>query len=127
MEFFAKVARRGINPDTLYQHLTIGALPEYSPSIEKVLSTSSDSRGEIYSHWGQFEVTREKIRNGVRFALLNCPHAFVWTIAVHESPGMLVIHCTIDKEDEDREFVESIEQFVAEWKESLTARLVAGE
>lgn len=121
MEFFAKVASRGVDPDTLYERLTIEALPGYSPLIDKVLSVSSAARGEIYSFWGQFEITREKIRNGVRFALLNCPHAFVWTITVHPQQEVLIVHCTIDKEDEEKEFVESIEQFVAEWKESLAA------
>jgi len=125
MEFFATAANRGVDANTLYERLTIEVLPEYSPSIDKVLSMSSASGGEIYSIWGQFEITREKIRNGVRFALLNCPHAFVWTVTVHPQQDVLIVHCTIDKQDEEPEFVESIEQFVAEWADSLAARLVS--
>jgi len=127
MEFFAKIENRNIDAQTLFERLTIEVLPEYCPSIDKVLSLSSSFSGEIYTMWGQFEVSRERIRNGVRFAFLNCPHAFVWTIAAHEQPGVLVIHCTIDKEEEDKEFVESIQQFVTDWAESLTARLVTSE
>ena len=125
MEFFAKADNHGVDATTLYERLTIEALPEYTPSIDNVLSMNSESRGEIYSNWGQFDITREKIRNGVRFALLNCPHAFVWTITVHPQQDVLIVHCTIDKEDEEPEFVESIEQFVAEWADSLATRLVS--
>ena len=127
MEFFAKVDNRGIDSNTLFDRLTIDVLPEFSPSIDKVLTISSSLKGEIYSIWGQFEVSREKIRNGVRFALLNCPHAFAWTIAVHDHLDVLVVHCTIDKEEEDREFVESIQQFVADLAQSLAVKLVAIE
>jgi hypothetical protein len=125
MEFFAKAHNRCIDSNTLFDRLTIEALPGYSPSIDKVLSISSSSRGEIYSIWGQFEISREKIRNGVRFALLNCPHAFAWTISIHDQLNILVVHCTIDKEEADMDFVESIQQFVAEFADNLTNKLAS--
>jgi len=124
MEFFAKAHNRCIDSNTLFDRLTIEALPEFSPSIDKVISIDSSSRGEIYSIWGQFDISREKIRYGVRFALLNCPHAFAWTIAVHEHLDVMVVHCTIDKEEVDSEFMESIQQFVTDLANGLTNKLV---
>lgn len=73
--------------------------------------------------WGLFQVSREKIRNGVRLALLNCPHALAWTVAVKNEQGLVVIHCTIDDASADEEFVETIEQFVDDWAQGLEAAL----
>ena len=36
----------------------------------------------------------------------------------------MVIHCTIDKREEEEEFVESIQQFMADWAEGLEASLL---
>lgn len=100
--------------DALKGLLQISALPNHCRSIDSVISDKHNV-GEIYCVWGQFSVSREEIRNGVRFALLECPHAFAWTITYHEDRKILVVHCTIDDRDEDEEFVETIKDFAADW------------
>jgi hypothetical protein len=114
MEFFAEVKRQGVDIAALKDHLQISALPGLCRSIDSVISDNRNL-GEIYCVWGQFDIAREVIRNGVRFALLNCPHAFAWTIAYHADRNTLVVHCTIDDQQGDADFIESIRDFVSDW------------
>jgi len=114
MEFFEEIERQGVDVDALKNLLQISSLPNHCRSIDSVISDDHNA-GEIYCVWGQFNISREIIRNGVRFALSDCPHAFAWTITYHEDRNMLVVHCTIDDREEDEEFVETIKEFVADW------------
>ena len=125
MEFFEEIAKKQIEVEALKNQLQIATLPVYCQSIDKVLSDNGN-KGEIYCLWGQFSVSREPIRNGVRFALLNCPHALAWTVAFHENKQALVVHCTIDDREEEQEFVESIEHFVSDWAQGLAVALRDG-
>ena len=102
--------------------MRISTLPHHCRSIDSVISDKNDV-GEIYCVWGQFQVSRQAIKNGVRFALLDCPHAFAWTIAYHQDRNMLVIHCTIDDREEDEEFIETIQEFAADWGHGLRKAL----
>ena len=118
MEFFEEVERKSIEIEALKDLLQISALPSLCNSINSVISENHNV-GEIYCVWGQFNISREVIRNGVRFALLDCPHALAWTITYHENRNMLVVHCTIDDREEDEEFVETIQQFASDWSLGL--------
>ena len=119
MEFFEEIERQGVNIEALKDLLQISSLAKLCRSIDSVIS-DRQILGEIYCVWGQFVVSREVIRNGVRFALLDCPHAFAWTITYHQDRNMLVVHCTIDDKEEDEEFVESIREFVSDWGVGLS-------
>lgn len=123
MEFFAEIEDQNVSPEWVYELVTIARLPELCDSIDSVILVQSENIGEIYCVWGQFQVSREKIRNGVRVALLSCPHALAWTVAVKKEEGVLVVHCTIDDKTAEAEFVESIEQFVSDWKQGLQMAL----
>jgi len=107
-------------PADLQRRLTIDALPRWCASIEKVLRDDI-THGEIYCVWGAFDTNREIIRNGVRFSLASCPMAFQWTITTgHQpNPAHTVIHCTINRTEQDPDFVESVHKFVADWKSGL--------
>lgn len=51
----------------------------------------------------------------------NCPNTLAWTITkerVGEGDKML-IHCTINKSEHEPDFIQSIEQFVNDWKIGL--------
>jgi hypothetical protein len=123
MEFYAEIEGQAISPESLYELVTIARLPELCASIDSVVSVQSARTGEIYCVWGQFDVSRDRIRNGVRLALLNCPHALAWTIAAKQEDGTVVVHCTIDDRQAEEEFVETIEQFVNDWASGLTPAL----
>jgi hypothetical protein len=118
MEVFAEIEKTEIEVEALRDHLQIATLPVHCKSIDTVIYDNGN-RGEIYCVWGQFTISREPIRNGVRFALLNCPHALAWTVAYHAERKTLVVHCTIDDREGEQDFVESIEQFVSDWAVGL--------
>ncbi len=114
MEFFEEIERQCVDIEAMKDILRISALPGHCRSIDSVIS-ENQNMGEIYCIWGQFKIPRQVIRNGVRFALLDCPHALAWTITYHEDRNMLVVHCTIDDREEDQEFIESIQDFISDW------------
>ena len=62
---------------------------------------------------------REEIRYGVRFSLLDCPHALAWTITYDEQSQNIIIHCSIDKTKPDSDFVDSIHEFVLDWSNGM--------
>jgi hypothetical protein len=126
MEFFATTTIPASVED-LKRRLTIGTLPYWCASIEKVLSDASSS-GEIYSVWGVFDTNREEMRNGVRFSLSSCPMAFQWTVTTGHQPDprQTVIHATINRTEQDKDFIDSVEKFVQDWKAGLEAHWVPG-
>ena len=121
MEFFATTTIPASVED-LQRRLTIGDLPRWCASIEKVLSDEK-TRGEIYCVWGTFHANREELRQGVRFSLPHCPNAMQWTVTTGHAPDpqRTAIHATINRAEHDADFIDSIRQFVDDWKAGLEA------
>jgi hypothetical protein len=121
MEFFATTIIPA-SPEDLQRRLTISELPNWCASIEKVLSDAKSS-GEIFCVWGTFHANRENMSNGVRFSLPDCPNALQWTLTTGHQPDprQTVIHATINRTEQDQDFVDSIRQFVDDWKAGLEA------
>jgi hypothetical protein len=125
MEFFATAAV-ALDEAELHRRLTIGNLATLCGSIDRVLHEDGDA-GEISSLWGQFRVHREPIRAGVRFSLPRCPNALAWTITGGtDGPEPVVIHCTINRRDHDPDFVESLRQFVEDWRIGIEEHAAGG-
>lgn len=122
MEFFQTIKNTNTHSDKLKKLLTINSLPALCASIDTMNAKDEDT-GDIYCVWGSFNVRREEIRYGVRFSLLNCPHALAWTITFDEAAEHIVIHCTIDKTEQDEDFVDSIDIFVKEWAGGIARSL----
>lgn len=118
MEFFSGIQHPHLDIPALKNLLTIDNLPGLCASISSA-TPDSDNAGNIYCLWGAFSLRRDEIRNGVRYALLDCPHALTWTITADEANEALIVHCTIDKAQPDPEFAESIEMFVADWSDGM--------
>ncbi len=121
MEFFASV-NIPATPADLQQRVSIGELSSWCASIEKVIHDAGAS-GEIFSVWGVFQTNRELMHNGVRFSLPGCINALQWTITTGHPPNPqhTVIHATINRTEQDQDFVDSIQQFVDDWKAGLEA------
>jgi hypothetical protein len=119
MEFYA-TTNIPTSADELQRRLTISGLPRWCASIEKVLSDAT-THGEIYSVWGSFRTNREDVRGGVRFSFPGCANVLQWTVTTELPPDPLqtVIHLTINRIDQDPEFVETLQQFVEDWKAGL--------
>ena len=122
MEFFREVHLAGLDIAHLKNVLTLGNLTRLCASISTT-SPANENEGDIYCLWGAFNVKREEIRFGVRYSLINCPHALAWTVTFDESSQNLIIHCTIDKADQDPEFIDSIHVFVSDWSNGMTQAL----
>lgn len=122
MEFFREVHHTGLDIPALKNLLSIGNLTTLCASISTV-TLGGENEGDIYCIWGAFKVRREEIRNGVRYALIDCPHALAWTNTFDEARQNLTIHCTIDKTHPDPEFVESIHAFVSDWSDGMRKAL----
>jgi hypothetical protein len=119
MEFY-KYANVDIDVDKLQQIVTIRNLTQLCDSIYDIIKDDT-TKGKIYCIWGYFKINKEIIKNGVRFTLPNCPNALAWTITkerVGESDKIL-IHCTINRSEHEPEFIQSIDQFVSDWKIGL--------
>jgi hypothetical protein len=125
MEFFARV-RVPAGPESLQDRLTVASLPQWCASIDSVLEHSGD-HGRIYCVWGVFAVERTLIRGGVRFALPGCPNALAWTVTagLPPDPASVVIHCTINREEQDPDFVETLETFVRDWRQAVASAIWA--
>ncbi len=121
MEFFATTIIPATVED-LQRRLTISELPRWCASIETVLSDAKSS-GEIYCVWGVFRVHREDLSHGVRFSLPDCPNALQWTVTTGHQPNPqnTVIHLTINRTEQDQDFIDSIGEFVDAWKAGLEA------
>ena len=119
MEFYA-TTDIPISVTDLQRCLTISNLPRWCASIDKVLSDAS-TNGEIFCVWGTFRVNREEIRGGVRFSLPGCANVLQWTVTTElpPDPQQTVIHLTINRLEQDPDFVETIQQFVDDWKAGL--------
>ncbi len=122
MEFYKYIDASSCTVDELKESISIANMPELCESINNVIS-DRQTEGDIYCLWGQFNVRRDEIKYGIRFSLLNCPHALAWTITLNEQSHKIVIHCTIDKENEDRDFIDSIDDFMADWAKGLSSNL----
>lgn len=119
MEFFAAV-ERPMTAEQIRGDVTGPRLTEFCDSIDEVMSwDSATDSGEMYCLWGQFRVNRELLKRGVRFTLPDCPNALAWTVTAE--PQGTLIHCTINQDQHDPDFLETIETFVADWRAGMGA------
>ena len=116
MEFY-RTATRPITTTELQSSITISELPKFCKSIYEVMHDDGD-HGEINCIWGVFTVHREIIKDGLRFTLPGCPNAVAWTVTA-ENNNEILVHLTINRQQHDPDFVESIEEFVDEWQVGL--------
>lgn len=117
MELFEEIENANLDENILKQILTIDHLPELCHSINSVISDKKDS-GVIYCLWGEHDINREILKHGVRFSLPKCPNALAWSITTKVRLGSnnTVIHCTTDTKENDEDFIESIREFVSDWR-----------
>ena len=122
MEFFQRIPANALKNNKLKKLLTLKNLPVLCASISAVISEKGNE-ADIYCIWGAFNVQRDEIKHGVRFSLLNCPHALSWTITFDKGNQNIIIHCTIDKNEQEQDFIDSIDEFVADWSQGITEAL----
>jgi hypothetical protein len=119
MEFYA-IANVNMAPEAIREKITLAALPDYCESFALVDCLDKDSC-EVESIWGRFQVTRQEITGGLRFTMPTCPNCFAWTITsgLPPTPDKVVIHSTFNRREHEQWFIESMEEFVVQWKAGL--------
>jgi hypothetical protein len=119
MEFFA-TANVNMDPESIREKITLATLPDYCESFAQVDCLAEDSC-EVESIWGRFQVTRQEITGGLRFTMPTCPNCFAWTITsgLPPTPDKVVIHSTFNRQEHEQWFIESMEEFVQQWKAGL--------
>jgi hypothetical protein len=118
MEFF-EFLDSNIDIKTLQSQLIISHLPQLCESVNEVYY-SDQQQGEIYCVWGRFKINREVFDKGIRFTLPNCPNALAWTVSKESADkNQIVLHLTINKQNTDIDFEESIKVFLADMKRGV--------
>ncbi len=123
MEFFEQIDSVDLTSAKLQTALTISNSVDLCASITEVLEDNQNN-GRVYCVWGEFAVNREILDQGIRFSMPSCPNALAWTITIGDDK-VLSVHCTINKQDHDLDFIESIQEFTADWKTGLECYLDA--
>jgi hypothetical protein len=116
MEFFRTLPLQ-VGPDALQAHLDVTVLPRLSDGIDTLLRDDGPDDGVVYCLWGEFRVRRESINGGVRFSLPDCPNALAWTVTTGHppDPDAVVLHLTINRQEHDPDFIESLAFFADSW------------
>ena len=112
MEFF-RIIKVKTQDKRIQNELTIKNLEFISNEIF-VIGDQNKAEANIGGIWGEFTLTRNLIRGGLRFALVECPNALTWTITtgIHPDPDAIVIHLTINRQQQNEVFIEEIEAFL---------------
>ncbi|MFH2129873.1 MAG: hypothetical protein ABIK68_05825 [bacterium] len=120
MEFFI-IADVAVDEKKLQDVITIANIERFCESI--VLLQQTPDTATIGSSWGEFELSRQTINGGLRFALTTCPNALSWTITTGypPDPDRVIIHLALNRKEKSAEFVQSILDFGNEWREGLEA------
>ena len=112
MEFFRIIKQKTQDKD-IQELLTLENLELMSNEII-IISIQNKIEASIGSIWGEFTLTRSEIRGGLRFTLLECPNALTWTITtgLQPEPESIVIHLTINRQEQKETFIEEINEFL---------------
>lgn len=119
MEFF-KIVDVQTTEDDIRNTLTL----ENVESMSTQLISLGDVIGRelsIGSVWGEFTLSRDVIRGGLRFGLIECPNALAWTITTGfpPAPEKVVIHATINRTEQSQELIGEIIEFLEDVQECL--------
>lgn len=118
MEFFIK-SDLFLNQQEIQDQISIEEIDQFCDSI--FLLKHSEETAHVATSWGEFDLSRQEITGGVRFALTSCPNALAWTITsgYPPDPEKIVIHLTINRTEKSEEFVQSVIDFGHEWRQGL--------
>jgi hypothetical protein len=119
MEFFS-YADVQCDEQKLQHTLSMDKLDTFCASIENTIDSTED-RGRYFTIWGEFEILRIEIKGGYRFVMPKCPNALTWSVTTGFAPypEKLTIHTSINRNDHEPDFVETLVDFTKEWRVGL--------
>jgi hypothetical protein len=120
MEFF-RIIKIKTQEITIQKMLTLKNLDSISNDIF-VIGDQNKKEALIGGLFGEFTLTRNEIKGGLRFALMECPNALTWTITTGfpPNPESIIIHLTINRQQKEPAFIEDIEEFLDDHSNCLT-------
>jgi len=112
MEYF-RIINLKSTEQNIQNRLTLSNLNVLSTEIFN-LGEPSEKESNIGGIWGEFTLSRSKIKGGIRFSLIECPNALCWTITTGYAPDpeSIIIHLTINRQEKNEEFIEEITEFL---------------
>ena len=122
MEFFRLIDKK-VSQEIIQERITPNSVSEFAETMLFINGAEDKFKG--LTLWGEFSISYNKIKGGVRFTLTDCPYAFNWTITYGFRPDRekIVLHCTINRRQIKDEFLEEIQEFLDEWQEGLELNL----
>jgi len=121
MEFF-RIIDKQVSENQLQEKITPNSVADFTESMMFLEDFNNNFKG--LTLWGEFLISYDKIKGGVRFTLLDCPNALSWTITTGFPPERekIVLHSTINRTNKPQEFIEEIDDFLNEWEEGLNTQ-----
>ena len=122
MEFFRLIDKK-VSQEIIQERIIPNSVSEFAESM--LFIRGDENKFEGLTLWGDFLISYNKIKGGVRFTLTNCPYAFNWTITYgfQPEPEKIILHCTINRRQIQDEFLEEIKEFLDEWQKGLLLNL----
>lgn len=119
MEFF-KIVDKPATEDIIQDKISPEHLEKFTESM--FLIEEIGNNYNCGTLWGEFIVSSDKIKGGVRFTLLDCPNALQWTITTGFPPEInkIVLHLTINRNQISTAFIEEIQEFLDEWSNGIS-------
>lgn len=112
MEFF-RFIEINTEESVIQDKLTLNNFKSISNQIF-ILESFDDVQAKIDGLWGEFTLTRQTIKGGLRFSLIECPNALTWTITTgfDPNPDAIVLHLTINRVSHKKSFIDEINSFL---------------
>ena len=114
MEFFSTIDKQ-VTERIIQDKIHPQSVEDFTETMLFIESVGNDFTG--LTLWGEFLISYDKIKGGVRFTLIDCPNGLSWTITTGYPPerNKIILHSTINRTQKPDEFIEEINEFMEEW------------
>ncbi|WP_299525929.1 hypothetical protein [uncultured Lutibacter sp.] len=121
MEFF-RIIDKQVTEEIIQTSINPENLEKFTDSMFFLEENDNNFKGGTL--WGEFNISYDIIKGGIRFTLLDCPNALSWTITTGFSPEKtkIIIHSTINRTQKPAEFIEEVNEFLDEWESGLISQ-----
>jgi len=118
MEFF-RIIDKQVTEQIIQDKIYPQSLEDFTESMLFIEYSNHDFQG--LTLWGEFLISYDKIKGGVRFTLKDCPNGLSWTITTGFplERNKIVLHSTINRTQKPEEFLEEIKEFMDEWEKGI--------
>jgi hypothetical protein len=118
MEYF-RIINNQVSPELIQEKINPKSVESFTESMMFLEDQNNYFKG--LTLWGEFVISYDKIKGGIRFTLIDCPNALSWTITTGfpPEPNKIVLHATINRTQKSEEFIEEIHEFLDEWESGI--------